>query len=161
MYWQGAVCLQDEWSGEMLQLSWAPRTYVFKNFLSDEECDHLIKIAKPHMAKSSVADNKTGKSFSSELRTSTGTFLSMGQDPIVAAIEQRVSQVTMVPVENQEGMQILHYENGQKYHQHHDYFNDAVNQDPRRGGQRLATMLCTSPHRRREARPCFPRPTAR
>ena len=51
-----------------------------------------------------------------------------------------MSQVTKVPVENQEGMQILHYENGRRHHQHHDYFNDAVNLDPMRGGQRLVTM---------------------
>ena len=132
--------LQEDWRGEILQLSWAPRSFVLKGFLSEEECDHLIKLAKPSMSKSSVADNKTGKSFASEIRTSTGTFLSRRQDPIVAAIEQRVSQVTKVPVENQEGMQILHYENGRRHHQHHDYFNDAVNLDPMRGGQRLVTM---------------------
>lgn len=142
--WNGegpVVLTHDKWSGEILHLSSAPRAYVFKNFLSDEECDHLIKIAKPHMTQAKVADNKTGKSFSSELRTSTGTFLSMEHDPIVAAIEERVSQVTMIPIENQEAMQILHYENGQNYHQHYDYFSDAVNQGLRRGGQRLATML--------------------
>ena len=65
----------------MLQLSWAPRTYVFKKFLTDEECDHLIKIAKPYMKAPAVADDKTGKSFSSELRTSTGAFLSRGKTP--------------------------------------------------------------------------------
>ena len=133
--------LQEDWRGEILQLSWAPRSFVLKGFLSEEECDHLIKLAKPSMSKSSVADNKTGKSFASEIRTSTGTFLSRRQDPIVAAIEQRVSRVTMIPEENQEGMQILHYENGQKYLPHHDYFHDAYNQDPKKGGQRLATVL--------------------
>jgi prolyl 4-hydroxylase len=38
-------------------------------------------------------------------------------------------------------MQILRYENGQKYDPHYDYFHDQVNSAPRRGGQRMATML--------------------
>lgn len=32
-----------------------------------EECEHIIRIAKPSMSKSSVVDNKTGKSFDSRL----------------------------------------------------------------------------------------------
>jgi prolyl 4-hydroxylase len=47
----------------------------------------------------------------------------------------------MVPMENQEGMQILRYINGQKYEPHHDYFSDKYNQDPKHGGQRLVTVL--------------------
>jgi prolyl 4-hydroxylase len=38
-------------------------------------------------------------------------------------------------------MQILRYEKGQKYDPHYDYFHDAVNSSPKRGGQRMATML--------------------
>ena len=47
----------------------------------------------------------------------------------------------MIPEENQEGFQILHYIDGQKYEPHHDYFHDKVNQSPSHGGQRVATML--------------------
>ena len=36
-------------------------------------------------------------------------------------------------------MQILHYENGQKYEPHFDFFHDQVNQ--RLGGHRIATVL--------------------
>lgn len=46
---------------------------------------------------------------------SSGTFFQKGHDPIIARIEDRVAAATMMPVENQEGLQILHYENGQKY----------------------------------------------
>ena len=35
---------QVEWSGEVQQLSWAPRLFLYKGFLSDEECDHLIEM---------------------------------------------------------------------------------------------------------------------
>lgn len=36
--------LQVEWRGEILQLSWSPRAYHLKGFLSDEECEHIKKI---------------------------------------------------------------------------------------------------------------------
>lgn len=34
--------LQEEWRGEVEQISWSPRAYIFKGFLTDAECDHLI-----------------------------------------------------------------------------------------------------------------------
>ncbi|TYG62610.1 hypothetical protein ES288_D07G245500v1 [Gossypium darwinii] len=41
--------------------------------------------------------------------------------------------------EHGEGLQVLHYEVGQKYEPHFDYFVDEYN--TRHGGQRMATML--------------------
>lgn len=58
------------------------------------------------MTKSTVVDSATGKSKDSEVRTSTGTFLSMAQDDVVRRIEKRVAQVTMLPVSHQEGLQV-------------------------------------------------------
>ena len=49
--------------------------------------------------------------------------------------------MSMIPEDNQEGFQILHYVDGQKYEPHHDYFHDKVNSSPTRGGQRIATVL--------------------
>lgn len=41
--------------------------------------------------------------------------------------------------ENGESIQILHYEHGQKYEPHYDYFHDKANQEL--GGHRVATVL--------------------
>lgn len=30
------------WRGEVKQISWSPRAFVFKGLLSDKECDYLI-----------------------------------------------------------------------------------------------------------------------
>lgn len=76
-----------------MQLAWAPRAYLLKGFMSDDECQHLIDLAKPSMAKSTVADNETGKNVPSTIRTSTGTFLRPQQDDIVARLEKRIAQV--------------------------------------------------------------------
>ncbi|XP_076924559.1 putative prolyl 4-hydroxylase 7 [Bidens hawaiensis] len=121
------------------QISWHPRAFLYRNFLTDAECDHLIQLAKDKLEKSMVADNESGKIIESEVRTSSGMFLNKAQDEVVASIESRISAWTFLPVENGESMQILHYENGQKYEPHWDYFNDKVNQAL--GGHRIATVL--------------------
>ncbi|NP_001131953.1 prolyl 4-hydroxylase 1 [Zea mays] len=120
-------------------LSWEPRAFVYHNFLSKEECDHLISLAKPHMKKSTVVDSATGGSKDSRVRTSSGMFLRRGQDKIIRTIEKRIADYTFIPVEQGEGLQVLHYEVGQKYEPHFDYFHDDYN--TKNGGQRIATLL--------------------
>ncbi|CAN6863477.1 unnamed protein product, partial [Brassica oleracea] len=120
-------------------ISWEPRASIYHNFLTKEECKYLIELAKPHMEKSTVVDQKTGKSTDSRVRTSSGTFLPRGRDKIIRQIEKRISDFTFIPVEHGEGLQVLHYEIGQKYEPHYDYFMDEYN--TRNGGQRIATVL--------------------
>lgn len=129
------------WSGRIEQISWEPRAFVLHDFLSDEECAHLIKLGSPSLRKSTVVDSKTGGSIDSDVRTSSGTFLAYAQDDVVAGIEERIAHVTMLPYENGESLQILKYVNGQEYKPHTDYFHDSVNADPAHGGQRIATVL--------------------
>ncbi|KAJ0966885.1 hypothetical protein J5N97_023802 [Dioscorea zingiberensis] len=120
-------------------LSWEPRAFIYHNFLSKEECEHLISLAKPHMEKSTVVDSQTGRSKDSRVRTSSGTFLKRGRDKTIRAIEKRIADFTFIPVEHGEGLQVLHYEVGQKYESHFDYFVDELNS--KNGGQRIATVL--------------------
>ncbi|XP_027179067.1 probable prolyl 4-hydroxylase 10 [Coffea eugenioides] len=126
----------DQW---VEVISWEPRAVVYHNFLSIEECEYLINLAKPHMQKSTVVDGATGKSKDSRVRTSSGTFLARGRDKTVREIEKRIADFAFIPVEHGEGLQILHYEVGQKYEPHYDYFLDEFN--TRNGGQRIATVL--------------------
>ncbi|KAL5778275.1 hypothetical protein ACOSP7_011201 [Xanthoceras sorbifolium] len=120
-------------------IAWEPRAFVYHNFLSKEECEYLINLAKPHMKKSTVVDSKTGQSKDSRVRTSSGMFLRRGQDKIIRNIEKRIADFTFIPVEHGEGLQVLHYEVGQKYDAHNDYFLDKFN--TKNGGQRIATLL--------------------
>lgn len=50
-------------------ISWRPRAFIIHNFLSDEEADQLIEIAKPMMTRSTVVDSVTGESKVDEIRT--------------------------------------------------------------------------------------------
>ncbi|KAH6820209.1 2-oxoglutarate and oxygenase superfamily protein [Perilla frutescens var. hirtella] len=126
----------EQWS-EIL--SWEPRAFLYHNFLSKEECEYLINLARPHMAKSTVVDSKTGKSKDSRVRTSSGMFLRRGRDKVIRDIEKRIADYSFIPADHGEGLQVLHYEVGQKYEPHYDYFLDEFN--TKNGGQRIATVL--------------------
>ncbi|KAJ6916548.1 prolyl 4-hydroxylase 10 [Populus alba x Populus x berolinensis] len=120
-------------------ISWEPRAFIYHNFLTKEECEYLINLAKPHMQKSMVVDSSSGKSKDSRVRTSSGTFLPRSRDKIIRDIEKRIADFSFIPAEHGEGLQILHYEVGQKYEPHFDYFMDDYNTE--NGGQRIATVL--------------------
>ena len=57
-------------------LSWRPRAWLYHNFMTEEECDHIMQLAAPSMARSTVVDADTGNSVLDPIRTSQGTFLS-------------------------------------------------------------------------------------
>jgi len=135
-----------------------PKAYLFRNFLSSEECDHLMKLAKEQLAPSTVV-GAGGTSVPSTIRTSAGMFLSKAVDKTLENIEYRIAAASGTPEPNGEGMQILRYDVGQKYDPHFDYFHDAVNPSPKRGGQRMATMLIYLENTEEGGETIFPRGT--
>ncbi|GER33996.1 2-oxoglutarate (2OG) and Fe(II)-dependent oxygenase superfamily protein [Striga asiatica] len=92
--WKGLGKRGEQWT-EIL--SWEPRAFLYHNFLSKEECEYLINLAKPHMVKSTVVDSKTGKSKDSRVRTSSGMFLRRGRDKVIRDIEKRIADFTFIP----------------------------------------------------------------
>ena len=120
-------------------LAWAPRAFLMHRFLSEAEADHLVALARPHMRTSQIVDNKTGKLFSSDARTSKGHFLRRAQDAVVDRVERRIAAWTKLPPGNGETLHILEYSKTEQYRPHYDTFTDSVN--VKRGGQRVATVL--------------------
>ncbi|KAK9812070.1 hypothetical protein WJX73_002934 [Symbiochloris irregularis] len=104
-------------------LSWHPRAFLYHNFLTQEECNHVVEVAKPQMRRSTVVGGD-GKSVQDNIRTSYGTFLRRLQDPVVERIERRLESWTMLDLVHQEDMQILRYTDGQKYGAHYDSLPD-------------------------------------
>src|SRR5690606_19300997 len=62
----------------VLQTMYNPRVVVFGNLLSDQECDELIALARPRMARSLTVATKTGGEEINEDRTSQGMFFQRG-----------------------------------------------------------------------------------
>ncbi len=121
-----------------------PRVVVLGNLLSHDECDAIIESAKPRLARSLTVQTTTGGEELNPDRTSNGMFFARGQTPEVTAVEQRIARLVQWPVENGEGLQVLHYRPGAEYKPHYDYFDPAEPGTPtilKRGGQRVATLV--------------------
>lgn len=121
-----------------------PRVVVFGNLLSDEECEALVAAAAPRMARSLTVENQTGGETVNADRTSQGMFFKRAESELVARIESRIARLLRWPLENGEGLQVLHYGVGAEYKPHHDYFDPSQPGTPtilRRGGQRVGTLV--------------------
>jgi prolyl 4-hydroxylase len=121
-----------------------PRVVVFGGLLSDDECDELVALAKPRLARSETVQNATGASEVNASRTSQGMFFDRGENPLCDRIEKRIAALVHWPIENGEGLQILNYQPGAEYKAHHDYFDPAQPGTPtilQRGGQRVGTVV--------------------
>jgi prolyl 4-hydroxylase len=128
----------------VLQAMYAPRVVVFGGLLSDEECDALIALAKPRLARSLTVETKTGGEEINADRTSNGMFFQRGENELVRRIEARIARLVNWPEENGEGLQVLHYRPGTEYKPHYDYFDPSEPGTPtilKRGGQRVGTMV--------------------
>jgi prolyl 4-hydroxylase len=121
-----------------------PRVLVLGGFLSDQECDAIIALAGPRMARSETVDNLTGGSEVNVARTSRGMFFERGETGVIDRVERRIAAMLSWPVQNGEGLQVLHYQPGAEYKPHYDYF-DPVHPGSasilKRGGQRVGTLL--------------------
>ncbi|GIL89928.1 hypothetical protein Vretimale_17939 [Volvox reticuliferus] len=123
-------------------ISWSPRAFVYHNFLTEAECDHLVMLGTQRVSRSLVVDSKTGQSKLDDIRTSYGAAFGRGEDPIIAEIEERIAEWTHLPPEHGEPMQILRYVDGQKYDAHWDWFDDPVHHRAYLvDGNRYATVL--------------------
>ena len=93
-----ACCVQEVWRGWVEPISWSPRILLYHDFLSPQECDHLISISKNNLTKTGVLDGKGESHYGSEERSSSGLWVPKHYDEVVARIERRVSMASMLPV---------------------------------------------------------------
>jgi prolyl 4-hydroxylase len=128
----------------ILQTLASPRVVVFGSLLSDDECEQLVALAKPRLARSLTVATKTGGEEVNADRTSNGMFFQRGETELVQRIEARIARLVNWPEENGEGLQVLHYTPGTEYKPHYDYFDPKEPGTPtilKRGGQRVATLV--------------------
>lgn len=99
----------------VLQLSWQPRVFLYRGFLSEEECDHLAKETSEVKSGDGDGDGKTQLSSSDHVLDVP--------DPIVAGIEERISAWTFLPRENSGPIKVRSY-TMEKSDKKLDYFGD-------------------------------------
>ncbi|WP_338452134.1 2OG-Fe(II) oxygenase [Niallia oryzisoli] len=117
-----------------------PFILLLDNLLSEQECDELIALSKDRLRRSKVIDSETGKEKTVPGRTSEGTEFMVLENRLIARIEKRIAELIDYPVEYSESLQVLHYNHGEEYKPHFDFFQENK-VDASKGGQRIATLL--------------------
>lgn len=102
-YWNcgkssGPSCRQ---SSEPLQLylevvSTHPKVFIIENFLSDYECDEVIKTARARVSRSSVGSHDGGGIRESAARTSSNTWISRSTSVFFDSIYRRVADLLQI-----------------------------------------------------------------
>jgi prolyl 4-hydroxylase len=121
-----------------------PRLVVFKNFLSDEECDAMIDAARPRLAASTVIDDDSGANAMHHGRVSDGMFFGRCESPLLRTVEERIAELVRWPLDHGETIQVLRYGTGGKYDPHFDYFDPKLpgSAEPIRiAGNRVGTFI--------------------
>lgn len=141
--WRGESYKANSSSGNTQErwietVSWTPRAFVYHGFLSHEECDHLVQLAIKRLERSMVV-SETGDVFD-PIRTSYSASITYGETTTVKEVEERIARWTHLPVAHGEPIEVLRYQNGQKYDAHWDWFDEKEMTD-KTTGNRMATVL--------------------
>jgi prolyl 4-hydroxylase len=122
----------------------APEIVVLDHILTDAECDALIGLSRSKLSRSTIVDGATGAHQIIDARSSEGTYFLRGENTLVTSIEKRLSVLTGMPIENGEGLQILHYGVEGEYKPHFDFFAPEQAGSAahlQKGGQRVSTLI--------------------
>lgn len=117
---------------------------VLNDVFSDQECEELIALARPRLAPSTTVDPMTGRDRVDDQRSSLGMFFRLRENAFIARLDERISALMNLPVENGEGLQVLLYPAGAQSLPHFDFLvpSNAANQASlERSGQRVSTLV--------------------
>lgn len=115
----------------------------YPNFLTNEECDHIIEISKQSLHQSMVY-SQSDDLYKQESRVSKQTWLRDTDDPVVNKIAERTSQIINLPATYAESLQVVKYDQGGFFIPHYDAcqgteeFCERMNG---KGGPRYATFI--------------------
>eukprot|EP00980_Cylindrotheca_fusiformis_P010985 scaffold2526_cov131-Cylindrotheca_fusiformis.AAC.1 len=101
-----------------------PWIVTLVDFLTDDECQHLISLGKEQGYKqSSILQVESTE----EYRTSVNSWCigECANDPVTRRIIDRISKTTGIPQEFSEPLQMLQYMPGQQFKEHHDVDHDS------------------------------------
>ena len=126
-------------------LSQAPRIALARKFISAPLCDWLIRLGAPHLRAAEVYEPGSGEAAEHVGRTNRSVMLELKHtDAVLAFVRSRIAVLANVAIRGLEASQVLHYEVGQEFRPHHDFFdvsNPAYAREVARTGQRALTVL--------------------
>ena len=120
-----------------------PWVLTIDHFLTDDECDQLIALGAQRGYERSLdvgpnVAHGVYDGMESQTRTSTNAWCIKECFDATPELHQRMVDLTLIPMENHEYLQLLKYEVGQFYGAHHDYI--AI-QRHRAQGVRILTLF--------------------
>ena len=121
-----------------------PVVAVLGGVLSNDECQQLIELARPRLARSTVVDPVSGVNAVADYRNSEGMFFSLEETSLISRLDRRLSVLMNAPLENGEGLQVLRYGPGGHTAPHFDFLlptNRTNEESLARSGQRISTLI--------------------
>jgi prolyl 4-hydroxylase len=121
-----------------------PVLAVLGSVMSGQECAELIELARPRLQPSTIVNPYSGRDEVTAQRTSFGMFFRPGETELVARLDRRLAELMQLPLENGEGLQVLHYPAGAEASPHFDFLassNEANRASLARSGQRVSTLI--------------------
>ena len=92
------------WEGAVTAVHWAPRIFHYEGFLTEAECDHLLKVG------GAAGGDGGGDGGGEPARVQ----VARGADSLVTLLERRIATVAFQPVANSRGFVVTHFEAGQR-----------------------------------------------
>lgn len=138
-------------------VSLMPRVFTINPLLTDAECDWIIAAGEQEMrteyqgstARVDTTKKDGDKKSATGKRTSQQARLPKGGGEVVSRIEARSHRLLRLPESHGEPLQVIRYKEGEKYGNHHDYFDPGLYKEQPGilkmiadgDRQRLATLL--------------------
>jgi len=117
------ICLLCCWS---FSFSFNTKIYTIQeipNFLTNEECELLIKLSEPNLIESKVYTHAEDDSIDTSHRKSEQCWLKDNRHQVIENISKRVASLTNTQKDLQEDLQVVKYTTGGFFNPHYDACN--------------------------------------
>lgn len=119
-----------------------PMLAVADKFVTAEECDRIIQLARERISPAQVSLEDGGGTIPG--RSGSNCWLRYSEHDVVREIGERVAGIVGIPLAHAESLQVIHYGPDQEYRPHYDAYDLATAKGRRAcrlGGQRVVTGL--------------------
>lgn len=118
--------------------------YLIENFITKQDCEWIINYGKSKLYPSTTLEGKT--LLVTHNRTSTTAHLTtsgqISSESVLYGLQMKVTALSWYPIQNIESINLTHYDAGQFFKPHHDYFDPVLNKGMMgKPGQRICTFF--------------------
>jgi prolyl 4-hydroxylase len=127
-----------------------PCIYTIDNFVSPEECEHIIEISKPKMKRAEVTwiseeEKKNVLASDYKGRTNKSCWFKAEDDPVLLSLCKRIADQIECDYTHFESFQIINYQKGEEYKYHYDAWDtkdkERYEKYCSKWGNRISTVL--------------------